>query len=175
MAFLLLCVGVYVIACDVLRAGPMRSLRDRLRREMNRNRFGELRTDLVRKAIDGEIDPRSELFLPLYRGLTALMRNPQELEAVARITLMLPAPGRRTARRPTRSEGLIAREFARRIDLLCRDYFRSYSWMAWVADRLDKHELPLWIRVPSLRAREERARTLVAARERLEQTANEAA
>ena len=127
IAFVVFCVAVYVAACDVLRAPRTRALKDRLASEKNRNRFGELRTRLVRQAVERNIDPRSGLFSSFYRSLTALMRNPHEFERAAQLVLTLPAPEQPGAIKPTRAEGEIARDFAKRLDLLCRDYFRLYA------------------------------------------------
>jgi hypothetical protein len=175
IALLLACVVLYVVACDVLRAGRARDLRERVARERNRNRFGELRTRLLKMAVENRLDPRSSLFSAFYKSLTALMRNPHEFENAAQLVLTLPVPERLGAKRPTRSEGEIARDFAHRLDLLCRDYFRFYAAGAWLIDRIDRKGHPLWVEMLAQRAGRRPAGSLIAARQRLEQTAQSAA
>lgn len=178
LAVLVVCIIAYVIARDVLRAPAMRRLEDRLTRERNRNRFGEVRTRLVRVAVEGGIDPKSHVFAGVYKGSTALMRNPYEFEAAANAILTIPLLDQKRRPKPTKTEGAIARDFAHRIDLLCRDYSKWYRATAWLLDRCTDRKLsaPLWVRLIKERAeRRERIRPMLAARERLERTAQLAA
>jgi hypothetical protein len=179
VAFLLLCAVCYVVVRDLLRAPRMYGLRKRLMRERNRNRFGELRTELVRQAAAGELNPRSQIFESIYRGTTSLMRNPYALEAAAQAILQIPAPEQQRGRgtRPTRAEGEVAQDFARRIDMLCRDYSKVYVASAWILDRLTGpwSRPPLWIEMIAARAKLQRMRPMVEARKRLEGTAQLAA
>lgn len=175
IAFTLGCVAVYVVACDIMRAPVMRRLHDRLTRERNRNRFGEVRTKLVRLAADGQVNPRSQLFMGMYGATTNLMRNPYALEEAAQAILTIPAPNSTRRRsRPTPIEGEIVRDFARRIDLLCRDYSHWYSMAAWLNDRCDgpARTPPLWIRMILARAEQRKQiRPIAEARARLERLA----
>jgi hypothetical protein len=167
--FLVLCVAIYVLACEVIRSKRMKVLGDLLKRERNRNRFGQLRTRLVALAIDQQVDTRSWFFPAAYRGLTALMRNPHDFEAAAQAILTLPASAGTRRQRATPKEVEIALDFAKRLDLLCRDYSRPYAVGAWVLDLLGAGKgHPLWIR---MHAQSKKARSLFAARERLESVA----
>jgi hypothetical protein len=176
---MLMVVAIYVIVNDLLRATRMRDLRVRLQREKNRNRFGELRTQLVRLAIEGHLDPKSRIFKSVYAGTTTLMRNPYEFDAAASAILTIPAPPRRKRsglKKPTRAEAEVAEEFARRLDLLCRDFSRVYTLGAWVIDRLASKDQvpPLWIQMIEERARRGQMRHLIQARKRLVETARQA-
>jgi hypothetical protein len=182
VGLLLICVFIYVIACDLLRARRRRDLRRRLVCERNRNRFGELRTKLVRLAIGGELNPRSEIFTGAYKAMTTLMRNPDALEAAAQAVLTtLPPPEQQPQRhRPTRLEGEIVREFAVRIDLLCRDYSTVYLVASWILERVPRSDgTPLWLAMVTANAARHAQRAkfgqMVDARQRLEVTAQRAA
>ncbi len=179
VGFLLLCVAIYVIACDLLRRPRMHALRTRLVLERNRNRFGQLRTKLVRLATAGELNPKSDLFAGVYQGITKLVRNPHAFEAAAEAVLTIPVPEELLQRgpRPTRVEGEIARDFATRIDLLCRDYSKIYAAGAWILDRLPSSDdmPPLWLGMLVARALRKRIGSIFEARERLERTARLAA
>jgi len=176
VGLLLLCVVIYVVVRDFLRAPRMHALRNRLRLERNRNRFGELRTNVVRLAVTGDLNPKSKIFRGIYSGTTNLMRNPYAMEAAAQAVLMIPAPWPEGGPRPTKAEGDAAREFARRIDLLCRDFSKAYVAAAWIIDRcgITDSGAPLWIQM--IQAREQqRIKAMVEARKRLECTAQVAA
>lgn len=167
--FLVLCVAIYVFACEIIRHKRMKVLGELLKRERNRNRFGQLRTRLVALAIDQHVDARSWFFPAIYRGLTALMRNPHDFEAAAQAILTLPASAGTRPKRATPKEVEIALDFAKHLDQLCRDYSWPYAIGTWLLDLLGAGKgNPLWIRMHRW---SKKARSLFAARERLESVA----
>src|SRR5947209_7752866 len=119
--------------------------------ERNRDRFGELRTELMRLAREGEVDVKSEAFAVLFRSLTALMGSPSDYPgAVSALLRFSMKPGKGAAFSVTPREGRLLMEFAERLDLLCRDFDGVYRFIARHLDlRHDgtqKGEIPVLIR-----------------------------
>lgn len=198
IGLLLCCSTLFVLVTQLGRRHYFRQLEERLRRERNRNRFGELRTEMMRLVAIGELDVRSPFFVSVYRGLTGLMRNPHDSEAAVWHVLSLPLPAGERKHpdwTPTRIEGMLAHEFSLRLDLLCRDYSRSYAVgalimrvAAFVRRHLDgradvQGDVPDQLMDPHLwywagvarKAQQRKARSVVDAREKLDRTARLAA
>lgn len=136
---------------EMLRVGWLRELQDLAVHERNRNRFGELRTRLVAMAREERIDLRSPHFAVLYRVLTLLMRNPHDYDKAARAVLEWePKTSELSEHAATPDEAELLLDFARRMDLLCRDYSRTYRSLVgaidWVRRRFgDDNRIPFLV------------------------------
>lgn len=107
----------------------------------------------------------------LYVTLSGLMREP---ERQVEVTMDLLSPPKATANVPDvaaldpRVIGLLAK-VARNLDLMCRDYHRSYRAAAWILDRIEPRDRPSLLRIPLWvlkRVRQEKVETAAAVREK---------
>jgi hypothetical protein len=118
----------------------------------------------MRLAREDELDANSEVFAILYRSLSMLMRSPEEYLRVVKILLWF--SGRRwdagEMQEITPKEGELLIEYARRLDLLCRDYDRFYRFLSWCSkkrgDASDGDELPYFLRFRLMQKELERVR-----------------
>lgn len=134
--------------------------------DVNRNRFGELRTRLMALARDERVSIQSPAFRLLYRSLTTLMRNPHAYREASETLLTLPdRPAGASRRTYSAEEASILVDLADRLDLMCRDYSRMYRILAAMHDvsrnnrehlpeRLRKYyNAPLWVFVRQITPR----------------------
>lgn len=144
--------------------------------EKNRNRFGVLRTELMRLAREEELNVGSNTFRELYYLFTNLMRNPQSYQRLAGGILHLPdaiprSDGRNT---PffTKGEAELLLRFAEFLDALFRDYSRPYRWIAKYYDFIHRRNLnfkwPLWIKIVVLGREYQQAKEMHDAQEKIE-------
>lgn len=166
LLFLALVVAVPLLIIDSPRAwqtaAKVRDLRRAVYIERNRNRFGELRTELVRAVKDDLVRADSPHFAALYMPLTVLMRNPHCYDdAAGRVLSLEPSSLPRPAgQRETDFEAKLYMDFARAMDLMLRDYSWYYRMMAGLIERLAPNDgsplarlasLPMWLQVYVLR------------------------
>lgn len=126
--------AVTLLAYELWRGPRIRAPILRLKCERNRDRFGELRTELMRLARDGEIELRSGAFAALYRSLTILMRSPSDYPTAVRFLLRSFSPAPAEPLPVTPREGKLLVEFANRLDALCRDFDATYRLFARCMD-----------------------------------------
>lgn len=143
-------VWAFVAIRESARASWRKELRATVIRERNRNRFAKLRHNLMALSRDGHIDANSEFFFELYMALTRLLREPEKQMEVT-LQLLSPPSGR-SAQLSTKDLGpraiSLLVEVTRNLDLMCRDYHRSYRAAAWILDRLEPRHRPAWLRLP---------------------------
>ena len=139
---------IYILGRTVIRSRKSARIRELLRREQNRNRFGELRTRLFQLAALGEVPTDTERFQVMSSFLTFLMRQPHRYPEAAQATIAsLPLQEAGLQKKEQVSSIAEARFFvdtASALDQLCRDYDVVYRGLAKVADQM--HLPPLWLK-----------------------------
>lgn len=89
----------------------------------------------------------------LYQSLTYLMREPLDYDRAVSCVLKLPKDAseyRRGGEILSKHEGELFIAYARNLDLLCRDYDRTYRILAWFVDRRGpENGAPLLVRIHS--------------------------
>lgn len=148
--FVLILWGIREIIIGFWTGHRNRSLRKLIRIERTQQHFAEARNDLMRLALDREIDIRSETFGSLYRINTLVMRFPDaypELSAVLKHLVLTT---------PTNSDGLpeeskhwspsicrVVKETADAMDYIILEYSRVFRFWYWVNKKADPTITPI--------------------------------
>ena len=129
-----------------LRRPMVKELRNIAVRDVNRNRFGIIRTRPMELARKGDVDVKDELFQSVYHSLTILMRNPNDYGLAAGVILNLePKKDRKVFYISVREREVLI-HYAESLDRLCRDYSRLYRIFSWLLDwSTDRKSPPLWV------------------------------
>lgn len=161
-------VWVTVLGREIGQRAWRRELRETFIRDRNRNRFAILRDELLALARVNKIDVRSEFFQEAYRTLSELAWHP-ESHLPTTVSLLSPPKAteiRRKAEHWSPEEIRLLLRVARCLDLMCRDYNRSYRAAAWLLDRLEFadarkiYKAPLWVLMQLRSQKVEEARAL---------------
>jgi len=86
LAFVVVCAVLWTVRNFVLTALAYRDRRNivhKIRVFRTQANFGDARCDLMRLAVSGEIDVRSQTFRRVYHLTTAIMRRPDEYTAIS--------------------------------------------------------------------------------------------
>jgi hypothetical protein len=146
-------VWTYAIATLIFSSSTRSELQSLLRAERNRNRFGELRTELMDHVRTERVSVNSEHFRVLYRFLTLLMREPRQYDSVVSSILLSEFSTKRVAGEAVEVEREMYRKVAHAFHLLCLDYnfiYRMYAWLVQATSRLvvgaaGLDDAPFWI------------------------------
>lgn len=141
---------------ELMRRPWHAELRELARQDVNRNRFGEIRTRLMMLVVEGTVDPRAPYFDALYRPLTLLMRAPDQHEQAAAVLLdetarrSLSEVGTESAdtnpfRGAPSAVGPVLLEFAHALDRLLADYSFLWRCAQWAHRLTIRKHIPLWV------------------------------